>query len=217
MASITCECGNVTIAFPTDHCRICIQCCCCDCHEKHELAASNGGPSLKDDHINLEKPLCGEMWDAKITVVDGEEYLGFNKLHAKAASTNCVATCCSNILFVDHSNYKGNCVLVFPEFVKMKGATHPHAPVLTTFYKDWPEKHQEKLDFSDIPGAYFENGELRGSGDYVGAVTQLMGSFEIPPEGKGKSFEELLEKRGGQVVDLGCKPRTCHHLDDDEM
>ena len=211
MSSFSCQCERVTVTFPNDthQARVRLQCCCCDCYQKLEWAASNGGPPLHGTHISKHKPLCGEIWDARLTVT-GKKYLKFNKLHADADSTNCVASCCSTVLFVDHPIYGGKCVLIFPEFLKMQGSSRVDRAVLTTFYKDWSEKDQQKLDFAQVPGACYENGDFNGMGEWKEALGHLMESYKSLPVGDGQSFEQLFDETGCDVENLGFKPRTCH-------
>lgn len=209
MASFSCDCGRVNVLFVDHQSRTRVNCCCCDCYQKNAWAASNGGPKLLDAHVNKEKPLWGEHWNARMTVT-GKENLAFCRLHTKAVSVNCVAKCCSTLLFVDHPAYQGNSVLIFPEMVKLKNSKHEEKALLNTWIKDWPDENALKLDKS-LPAAYMDkDGNFTGEGNWDEAMQELFRRFSIPAEGEGQNFADLLAECGGNVEDLGLVPRKYH-------
>jgi hypothetical protein len=210
MASFSCKCGQVNVSFNVDQGRTRVNCCCCDCYQKHEWAAANGGPDLHEGHVNKEKAMWGEHWPARMTVT-GKENLTFNRLHQSAVSVNCVAKCCHTLLFVDHPAYQGNVVLLFPEMIQMKNSKHFEKAFINTWTKDWHEDHIHKLD-SSLPCCHMgEDGQFTGTGEWGEVMQDMMGRFALPAEGQGgQSVADLLAECGGGVDDLGLEPLKCH-------
>lgn len=210
MASFSCKCGKVHVSFQKEKARTRVHCHCCDCKQKHEWAAANGGIALHEGHINFEKPFWGEHFDARMEVT-GKENLIFNKLHEKSHSTNCIAKCCSTLLFADHPAYHGNSVLIFPEMIQLQNSVHEEKPLLITWIKDWSDEHAHKIDDS-VPAAYMdENGEFTGVGNWGEAFQELMSRISAPCEEEGgQQFADLLAESGGEVINLGFEPRRRH-------
>ena len=211
MASFTCKCGLVNVALCGEKSRTRMNCCCCDCYQKLEWAASNGGPTLPEHYQNKKSPVVGEHWNGRV-VVTGKDHLAFNKLHEKAVSVNCVAQCCSTILFVDHPAYQGNCIFLFPEMIKMENSIHADKAIVITWINDWSEENKQNLD-SSLPGCYVdESGQFTGTGNFGEAIQKVMGMWDQPPDALegGQSFAELLRECGGDIVNLSLEERKRH-------
>jgi hypothetical protein len=210
-ASFSCKCKQVNVTFDINMGRSRVHCCCCDCYQKHEWAASLGGPKIPDIIAKHERPMLLEHWDGRMTVT-GKEHLTFNKLHANSLSTNCVAKCCHTVLFVDNPFYQGNVVLLFPDMIELHNAQHRDGIVGTSWIRDWPEHLQANIDMTKPCWFRGEDDQLTGIGDWPAAVTFMMREvFGVPPVGEGQSFAELLEEVGrGEVENLGFEPRVHH-------
>lgn len=201
-ATLSCKCGQVSVNFAVNQGRSKIYCCCDDCFAKNAWAARMGGPQIPDKCESKEAPMWVEHWSARMVVV-GKEKLTFNKLREQSPCTNCVAACCSTLLFVDSPFYQGNVVSIFPEMVNLQNAVHREKFDFVSFIRDWPSECQSNIDQS-LPSWYFdENGQVNGSGRWQEAFQDVAGRFSVPAEeGEGQLFAELLQECGGSVTIL---------------
>eukprot|EP00747_Dinoflagellata_sp_TGD_P083085 gnl/TRDRNA2_/TRDRNA2_161961_c1_seq3.p1 gnl/TRDRNA2_/TRDRNA2_161961_c1~~gnl/TRDRNA2_/TRDRNA2_161961_c1_seq3.p1 ORF type:complete len:321 (+),score=30.25 gnl/TRDRNA2_/TRDRNA2_161961_c1_seq3:191-1153(+) len=100
-AVVACACGKTRLSLATRAPRMRLECCCADCRQALEWAASKGGPSA---------PVVPQ-WNYfanDIRDVQGLENLKLCQLRHGAYATRAVAKCCYSTLLVDHPAYQEN-------------------------------------------------------------------------------------------------------------
>jgi hypothetical protein len=112
-------------------------------------------------------------------------------------STRCVATCCHSTLLVDHPNYFGKTVMLFPEaLVDIAGSLNRRPVDARIYMKDFPASKMNALPPWDGPTLTGNEGP-----EAMMPYRQLV-SDEVPLPREGVSVQELIAS-GGTVTVLG--------------
>eukprot|EP00040_Diaphanoeca_grandis_P043760 m.10194 g.10194 ORF g.10194 m.10194 type:complete len:224 (-) comp8175_c0_seq1:140-811(-) len=201
VGSLKCRCGTVRVDFATATPRYTINCACVDCYTKNEWSCKQQGIDVPEGLSFAsgfpDKTLTLCYFDNAMIVSDKSK-LEFNKLRKDANSTNCIASCCSTVLFVNHPSYRQHQVLVFPEFIQRVNI-QTQEPLYLVFSKDWPDEHREKLP--TMPEMWLEGNQMTGKGAWEEASQVSANCKLVPPrQNYGETFNQLLDSVGGPAA-----------------
>ncbi len=210
MASINCRCGTVSLGLNSSTPKSAFDCCCVDCFAKNKWSCEAAGVPMPAAFQEYGKqPVHLAYFDNQLKVLKGRENLAFNKVREKTTTTNMIASCCKSILCASSSTYKGQTLLVFPDFCPLVGADLQE-PKARTHIKDFsdaaiaalPPKPGIWIELKKTPPFFEFKGDLAGAVPFMRAVGAPMKKDDAF---RGESFEELLAAAGGKekVVNLG--------------
>lgn len=194
-ASVECMCGKVRLVFANPEPRTHLECCCVDCRQAAEWAASRGGPPA---------PAVTSVvyLDNDIVDVRGSQHLSVYRLRGGGATARAVARCCHSILAVDHPAYRGNVVSVPVHACTLAaGASVPQGRI---FVKD----RDGDADAAPLPPYSGQGPCLRGDEPWSAlGLLSLSQPFGREPSAplRGITLQELFRRLPPPIV-LGLRP-----------
>ena len=193
-STVRCACRAVHLRFPEVAPRFRIHCCCVDCLQKAEWATTVcGGPRLPEGVLALRQPMDLIYFGNRLEVVSGREHLQFFRLRVDSGSTNCVTACCGTTILVDHTCYRGKCLLLFPDLVELETVLYP--PSYVNDACDWPDAKVAELPSAPPIGKQVEDAD--------GRSWSSRNHAEPPAAFEGSAtFSELLAGRVPEVLGL---------------
>merc|ERR1711904_628419 len=216
MATIKCKCGKVTVSFPQEQPIFAGECGCVDCLGKLSCYACKGGPEIPADIASQDKCLIAYYHHDKM-VVTGKDKLKFTSVREGSASTNCVASCCNTVMFIDNPFYHqgsgdigstdGSGMVMFFESMHQTGV--PAEMQIRWWIKDVPEEKLAQMPqlpsfYNEVPGD-FSTMQFPYGGD-KGFAAFSEGAKTPALQREGQTFAELLAECGGTVE---VEPYTC--------
>merc|ERR1712137_240232 len=190
-ATAGCKCGKVLVTF-RGNIRNRLECCCCDCRQKAEWAASQGCPLATDD---LRKPFKLSYFGNSLASVKGEEQLKSYMLREGSASKFVVAQCCHTIVFVDHPEYKGNAAMVIEAACNL--TSQEMSPQLRINEQDWdPAKDPDAGELPPYTGEPFSWWMFR-------KLNRIMRAYSVPP--RREEGDRTIQSMIGTPTVLGLK------------
>lgn len=148
MATITCNCGQVTLTLPNPVPKFRGGCCCIECLQRAYLGCNGSPPAAVRD---LEEPVDLFYVDSQIMRPDPDTLakLAIFKLNRPdAPNVNLRATCCGAVLCTENREFHvPHSMATFNNlrpFVKCEFSDVPE-PKLVVFTKDWPEDKRAAL------------------------------------------------------------------------
>lgn len=148
VGTITCHCGEVSLAFPNAVPKARCGCCCTECLQRVYIG-TNGTPPLALK--NLEEPLDLLYIDSQILKPDQDTLskLSVFKLNTNdAPNINLRADCCGAVLVTENAEFhRPHTVATFNNlgaFLRCDFLQVPE-PLLDVFTKDWPSEKTQDL------------------------------------------------------------------------
>eukprot|EP00037_Helgoeca_nana_P026303 m.296100 g.296100 ORF g.296100 m.296100 type:complete len:255 (+) comp27188_c0_seq5:2340-3104(+) len=213
MAWIQCRCKAVKVTFSVSKPSHSLECCCVDCYQKYTWSCEAGGVDIPPSVLfeQKKKALSLAYFPSRM-VVEGKDKLKFNKLRENGQSTNCVASCCNTLLFIDYPSYRDAVVMLSPDFCPVYDCRF-EPPLYRCWIKDWPAEDVAKLE-PRIPGFFLKKGPdgqtvTDGVGDYDGPRGEVRRRVAALVENtksgmsEGETFSDLLAAAGGEIAVLG--------------
>lgn len=192
MATITCRCAAVHIAFYTDEDLFRLQCCCHDCSGGLWYAHKRGGPAPP-----VHQCVDTSWFPNNFEILRGEDKIGAFLNFEEADTTRFYCTDCWTPLLGDHPAYEGAMIVTqvnnYVTFAGLQNATLM-APQARHFTRDVASEQ-----FPDLPA-------WSGKADqvYQGVAELLMASFPsmLAAGGAGAEMNTqiLLQRIGGTFV-----------------
>ena len=97
--SLTCKCGDVTVAFATKP-AYAAECVCSDCLARFNGMAQRGGVAIPQKYLDQDECLLLYYFQDCIKIVSGRANLYFYKLAEDSTTLNCATSCCHTVVLV---------------------------------------------------------------------------------------------------------------------
>lgn len=208
MATIACKCGKCHISLSTTAPRVQTVCCCADCYNRFNvLHKQKDGPSPQNHNL----PAILYSYENSMRIESGDIY--FYKLDVNNdRPVNVASTCCNTYMLGFYAPYHHNCVVV-PSSETSGGGKIINADLSSIkpnfiSFRNGKEQFNDLLDrqpyLNDTPEFWFKGDTVESGFDGTGEWEKSLGDTtaklqkEIVGLEGGKSFDELLEERGGK-------------------
>lgn len=206
MASFSCQCGQLTIKFPTTKPRITTECCCNHCFARVMCLEERGGPKVLKD-----RPLINTKWDNLMTISCSnksvkENLRAYKMRDANCGVTNIASSCCNTFLLGRNPAYDTHVVTTMDDFVIFSSNYEKVPPSSRWFVNQWSSERISHLPH--LPGLWVSNdGNVTGEDDEWEQTfqAQLDATGKEPPKKSEEgmiTFDDVLDLIGRDQIEI---------------